>query len=151
MANEKVREVKPMRGHRGPGGPKPKVENPGMIMKRLVGYVFAKYKFHFVAVIVCILLSSLMTLRGTWFMQSLIDDYIAYRRDVKKNKDATINHALEPIISACERAKDEGLIDTRLYADIKDCRVVELPNLDSEKFDGKSYLTKEQLKKLIEF
>ena len=76
MANEKVREVKPMRGHRGPGGPKPKVENPGMIMKRLVGYVFAKYKFHFVAVIVCILLSSLMTLRGTWFMQSLIDDYI---------------------------------------------------------------------------
>ena len=76
MANEKVREVKPMRGHRGPGGPKPKVENPGMIMKRLVGYVFAKYKFHFIAVIVCILLSSLMTLRGTWFMQSLIDDYI---------------------------------------------------------------------------
>ena len=76
MANEKVREVRPMRGHRGPGGPKPKVENPGMIMKRLVGYVFAKYKFHFVAVIVCILLSSLMTLRGTWFMQSLIDDYI---------------------------------------------------------------------------
>ena len=76
MANEKVREVKPMRGYRGPGGPKPKVENPGMIMKRLVGYVFAKYKFHFIAVIVCILLSSLMTLRGTWFMQSLIDDYI---------------------------------------------------------------------------
>ncbi len=76
MANEKVREVKPMRGRRGPGGPKPKVENPGMIMKRLMGYVFSKYKFHFAAVIVCILLSSLMTLRGTWFMQSLIDDYI---------------------------------------------------------------------------
>ncbi len=71
-----VREVKPMRGGRGPKGPAPKVENPGKILKRLIVYVFAKYKFHFAAVIVCILLSSLMTLRGTWFMQSLIDDYI---------------------------------------------------------------------------
>ena len=71
-----VRDVKPMRGGRGPKGPAPKVENPGKILKRLIVYVFAKYKIHFAAVIVCILLSSLMTLRGTWFMQSLIDDYI---------------------------------------------------------------------------
>lgn len=82
---------------------------------------------------------------------SLIDDYITYRREVRKNKDETINHALEPIISACERAKDEGLIDPRIYADIKDCRVVEQPSLDSERFDGKSYLTKEQLEKLVDF
>ena len=71
-----VREVKPMRGGRGPKGPAPKVENPGIILKRLMTYVFGKYKVHFAVVIVCILLSSLMTLRGTWFMQSLIDDYI---------------------------------------------------------------------------
>ena len=71
-----VREVKPMRGGRGPKGPAPKVENPGIILKRLMAYVFGKYKIHFAIVIVCILLSSLMTLRGTWFMQSLIDDYI---------------------------------------------------------------------------
>lgn len=82
---------------------------------------------------------------------SLIEDYITYRRNVKGNKDATINHALTPIIAACEKAKDEGLIDTRVYANIKDCRVVEQPVLDSEKFDGKSYLTKEQLQKLVEF
>ena len=71
-----VREVKPMRGGRGPKGPAPKIENPGKILKRLIVYVFARYKFHFALVIVCILLSSLMTLRGTWFLQSLIDDYI---------------------------------------------------------------------------
>jgi len=71
-----VRQLKPMRGGRGPKGPAPKVENPGKLLKRLMSYVFAGYKFHFVLVIVCILLSSLMTLRGTWFMQSLIDDYI---------------------------------------------------------------------------
>lgn len=82
---------------------------------------------------------------------SLIDDYITYRREVKKNKDATINHSLTPIIKACERAKDEGLIDTRVYADIKDARVVEQPSLDTEVFDGKSYLTKEQLQQLVNF
>jgi len=71
-----VREVKPMRGGKGPKGPAPKIENPGKILKRLMNYVFAGYKIHFAVVIVCILLSSLMTLRGTWFMQSLIDDYI---------------------------------------------------------------------------
>lgn len=72
---EKARAVKPM-GPRGARGPRPKVENPGQIMKRLMSYVFANYKLHFAVVIICILLSSLMTLRGTWFMQSLIDDYI---------------------------------------------------------------------------
>lgn len=79
MAEEKVRDVKPVHGPggpKGPRGPKPKIENPGKILKRLLSYVFANYKFHFAAVVICILLSSLMTLRGTWFMQSLIDDYI---------------------------------------------------------------------------
>ncbi len=77
---KKVRPVGPPsggpRGMRGHGGPKPKVENPGEILKRLMGYVFANYKWHFIVVILCILISSLMTLRGTWFMQALIDDYI---------------------------------------------------------------------------
>ena len=79
MAEEKVRDVKPVHGPggpKGPRGPKPKIENPGKILKRLLSYVFANYMFHFAAVIICILLSSLMTLRGTLFMQSLIDDYI---------------------------------------------------------------------------
>ena len=80
---------------------------------------------------------------------ALIDDYIQYRRD-KNNSDATINHALTPIINACERAKDEGLIEGSVYAQIKDCRVEETPNLDNEIYDGKD-LTKEQLNKLVEF
>lgn len=81
----------------------------------------------------------------------LIDEYIVYRRTVKHNSDATINHALTPIIQACEKAKDEGLIDAKLYSSIKDCRVVETPNLDEEKFDGKEKLTKEEIQKLVDF
>lgn len=83
--------------------------------------------------------------------EAIVLKYIEYRRDVKKNTDATINHALTPIIIACEKAKDEGFIDTRVYSAIKACRVEEKPNLDAESYDGKSALTKEELGKIIEF
>lgn len=45
-------------------------------MKRVLGYLLRDYKFSFFIVVVCILGSTLATLRGTLFMQSLIDDYI---------------------------------------------------------------------------
>lgn len=76
---EKVRPVKPMRGGPGgrrPMGPKPQVKNPGKLLMRLMKYTLKNYAFLFVIVIICILVSSLMTLRGTWFMKALIDDYI---------------------------------------------------------------------------
>ena len=43
---------------------------------RVLKYMWKEYKFSFVLVVVCILGSALATLRGTLFMQSLIDDYI---------------------------------------------------------------------------
>ena len=82
---------------------------------------------------------------------SLVEEYIDYRRNVKKNKDATINHALTPIIAACEQAKDEEYIDAKTYTQIKGCRLVESPALDNESYDGKSALTKEELLKIVEF
>ncbi len=45
-------------------------------MKRVLGYLLWDYKFSFFIVVVCILGSALATLRGTLFMQSMIDDYI---------------------------------------------------------------------------
>lgn len=45
-------------------------------MKRVLGYLLRDYKFSFFIVVICILGSALATLRGTLFMQSLIDDYI---------------------------------------------------------------------------
>jgi len=45
-------------------------------MKRVLGYLLWDYKFSFFIVVICILGSALATLRGTLFMQSLIDDYI---------------------------------------------------------------------------
>lgn len=45
-------------------------------MKRVLGYLLRDYKFSFFIVVICILGSALATLRGTLFMQSMIDDYI---------------------------------------------------------------------------
>ena len=71
---EKVKVVK------GPGprgmGPRPKVEKPGQVMKRIFAYIFKNYKIHCFLVVVFILLSAAATLKGTLFMRSLIDDYV---------------------------------------------------------------------------
>ena len=45
-------------------------------MGRVLAYMLKGYKFSFFVVVICILGSSLATLKGTLFMQSLIDDYI---------------------------------------------------------------------------
>ena len=63
-------------GRRVPRGMKPSVKNPGQVLKRLLGYVFRYYKVHMIIVFICILLSVVMNLQGTMFMQVLIDDYI---------------------------------------------------------------------------
>ena len=63
-------------GRRGNAGPRPKLENGGLLMKRLMKLLMAKYAFPIIVVLVCILGSTLATVRGTLFIQTLIDDYI---------------------------------------------------------------------------
>ncbi len=53
-----------------------KPQNPGRVMMRILAYMLKNYKISFAVVVLCILGSALATLRGTLFMQSLIDDYI---------------------------------------------------------------------------
>ena len=57
-------------------GPRPKVENPGKLLKRLLGYVFKSYTPHCIIVFICILISVLANAQGTMFLQDLIDVYI---------------------------------------------------------------------------
>ena len=70
-----------MRGNkkgRGPAGKPPMrgAKNPGKTLKRIFMEVMRRYKFHYLAVIVCIVISAVATVRGTLFTQTLIDDYI---------------------------------------------------------------------------
>ena len=60
----------------GTKGQKSDTKMLGHVMKRILGYMLKNYKFSFFMVVVCILGAALATLRGTLFMQSLIDDYI---------------------------------------------------------------------------
>ena len=61
---------------RPPRGMKPQVKNPGKLFMRLMGFVFRKYKWHYITVIVLIFVSVLANVQGTLFTQTLIDDYI---------------------------------------------------------------------------
>lgn len=63
-------------GPRGPRGPKPRVENPGKLMGRLLKYVGKNYGIHLVIVAVCIFVSVIANVQGTMFMKNLIDLYI---------------------------------------------------------------------------
>ena len=63
-------------GRRGPRGPKPKIKNPGKLFARLMKYIFANYRFHLIFVLAGILVGVFANVRGTLFMQTLIDDYI---------------------------------------------------------------------------
>ena len=65
---------KPMQGPRGRMmGPKPKVKNPGKLLKRLLSYVFKTYKFHSIAVFICIVVGVLASVQGTMFFPSALD------------------------------------------------------------------------------
>ena len=74
--NEK--NVKPVHGPggRGPRGPKPNVKNPGKLFFRLLSYIMKNYAVHCIIVVICIFITVLANVQGTWFMQTLIDGYI---------------------------------------------------------------------------
>ena len=72
---EKVKEV-----HGGPRGmrgrPRPKIDNPGKLLKRVFSYVFRYYGGRMILVACCIVVSVLANVQGTMFTRTLIDGYI---------------------------------------------------------------------------
>ena len=64
------------KGGRPPRGVKMRVENPGAIFKRLMGYIFKRYGFMMSIAIALIFVSVLANVQGTLFTRTLIDSYI---------------------------------------------------------------------------
>lgn len=60
-----------MRNQRGKGP-----ENPGKLLKRLMGMLMKHYGAAIIIVAICIIINVLANVQGTLFMQRLIDDYI---------------------------------------------------------------------------
>ena len=78
MAENQNTQAKPVRGPGGRRnmGPRPKVKEPGKLFKRIMNYVFRRYKIRFFIVIACIVISVFANVQGTMFMRTLIDAYI---------------------------------------------------------------------------
>lgn len=74
---EKAKPVHGPGGHGRPGrGARPHVENPGKILRWLLGYIMKNYALAMIVVMVCIMYSAFAMVQGTLFMEELIDGYI---------------------------------------------------------------------------
>lgn len=74
---EKAKPVHGPGGHGRPGrGARPRVENPGKILRWLLGYIMKNYALAMIVVMVCIMYSAFAMVQGTLFMEELIDGYI---------------------------------------------------------------------------
>ena len=74
MAQAKV--ISGPAGRGGMGRPRPKVANPGKLLKRIMGEVFKNYLPHCIIVLICIFLSAFANVRASLFLKTLVDDYI---------------------------------------------------------------------------
>ena len=100
-------------GHpmRGPRGEKPKIENPGKLFRRLMGYVLKNYTPHVVIVVICIFVGVFANIQGTLFMQTLIDSYIVPLLGTENPDFSGLAHAIFRV--ACFYAI--GALSTYLY------------------------------------
>ena len=83
------------------GRPRPKVENPGKILRRIFSYVFRFYGLHLILVAVCIVVSVLANIQGTMFTRTLIDSYITPM--VEQVKAGQTNPDFSPLLHAMSR------------------------------------------------
>lgn len=58
------------------GAPKRGAKDQKKTVKRLLSYLTGKYKIQFIFVLICIVISALAGVRGSLFLENLIDDYI---------------------------------------------------------------------------
>ncbi|MDE7206630.1 MAG: ABC transporter ATP-binding protein, partial [Lachnospiraceae bacterium] len=100
-----------MPGPRGPRGPKPKIENPGKLFKRIIGYILKDYAPHVAVVVICIFVGVLANVQGTLFMQTLIDSYIVPLLNTPNPDFSGLAHAIARV--ACFYAV--GVCSSYLY------------------------------------
>ena len=56
--------------------PQEQKASPTAVLKRVLGYMLHDYKFPFILVVACILISAIVNVMGATFPQTLVDDYI---------------------------------------------------------------------------
>lgn len=79
-----------MRNQRGKGP-----ENPGRLLKRLMGMLMKHYGAAIIIVAICIIINVLANVQGTMFMQRLIDDYITPLLKSETKNYTPLLHAMD--------------------------------------------------------
>ena len=74
------------------------VKDPGKLFKRVWNYMMVGYKWYFVIVVICIILSGVATIIGTLFMRTLVDDYIV---PLTKMADPDYGPLAEAVLKMC--------------------------------------------------
>ena len=100
MAEENAKVVRGPGSRNRRGMPRPKVENPGKVFRRLMGFVMKNYGFQFILVLVCIVVSVLANVQGTLFTKTLIDSYITPLQKAAEAGGAVDYH---PLLAAMAR------------------------------------------------
>lgn len=100
MAEEKAKVVQGPGPRNRRGMPHEKVDHPGQIMGRLLGFVMKNYGVQFIIVLACILISVLANVQGTLFTKTLIDSYIT---PLKEAADAGKTVDYGPLLAAMGR------------------------------------------------
>lgn len=81
----------------------------------------------------------------------LIEQYIDWRRKVKKNGDETINHALAPLIKASQYASELGYISSAANLRIQNMRIIVKRSIADENDDDVKFLTEKEFANLMEY
>ena len=82
----------------------------------------------------------------------IIDAYIEYRREIKRNGDETINHALAPLLKASQYACDLGYIEPAINHRIQKMRIIIKKSLNEDDDDSNvKYLTERQMSMVMEY
>jgi integrase len=79
----------------------------------------------------------------------IIEKYIAWRRRVKKNTDATINHALTPILKGCKQATLDGYISQSLNNAIQGMRIISKKSLEDDDASNIRHLSRQEIDRLL--
>ena len=78
----------------GRGRPRPKIDQPGKLLKRLLIYVFRHYGIQMGIVFLCIGLSIFANTQGTLFTRTLIDRYIDPLKNAQQPDFVPLAHAI---------------------------------------------------------
>lgn len=83
---------------------------------RLLSYIMKNYAVHCVIVVICIFITVLASVQGTWFMQTLIDGYILPLMKQSDPDFSGLAHAIYALPSSTASALSQPTYTQELWS-----------------------------------